>query len=143
MIPYADFLYFGILLYIALPTLLIRRLFGFSRAWVLLATAAMLIVQYGTIVHLVPVIAPEGVRVTGGSRAPGGLARVRDLWVVHGLRPLPVERGPGFPLDQDAHPLVLAVPRGDAVDPAPPDWRPDSCRWPSRAPTWGSWGSRT
>ena len=42
MIPYADFLYFGILLYIALPTLLIRRWLGFSRAWVLLATAAML-----------------------------------------------------------------------------------------------------
>ena len=35
MIPYADFLYFGILLYIALPTLLIRRLLGFCRAWVL------------------------------------------------------------------------------------------------------------
>ena len=32
MIPYADFLYFGILLYIALPTLLIRRWLGFSRA---------------------------------------------------------------------------------------------------------------
>ena len=29
MIPYADFFYFGILLYIALPTLLVRRLFGF------------------------------------------------------------------------------------------------------------------
>ena len=42
MIPYADFLYFGILLYIAVPTLLIRRWLGFSRAWVLFATAAML-----------------------------------------------------------------------------------------------------
>ncbi len=30
MIPYADFLYFGILLYIAVPTVLIRRLVGFS-----------------------------------------------------------------------------------------------------------------
>jgi membrane protein involved in D-alanine export len=54
MIPYADFLYFGILLYVALPTLLIRRWLGFSRAWVVLATAAMLVLQYGTIAHLLP-----------------------------------------------------------------------------------------
>ena len=76
MIPYADFLYFGILLYIALPTLLIRRWLGFSRAWVLLATAAMLIVQYGTIAHLLPVTAPEGAwghrRLPGLRRARGG-----------------------------------------------------------------------
>ena len=82
MIPYADFLYFGILLYIALPTLLIRRWLGFSRAWVLLATAAMLIVQYGTIAHLLPVTTPEGVGVTGGSSVSGGLAEVRAIWVV-------------------------------------------------------------
>ena len=82
MIPYADFLYFGILLYIALPTLLIRRWLGFSRAWVLLATAAMLIVQYGTIAHLLPVTAPEGLGVTGGFPVSGGLAEVRAIWVV-------------------------------------------------------------
>jgi membrane protein involved in D-alanine export len=76
MIPYADFLYFGILLYIALPTLLIRRLVGFSRVWVLLATAAMLIVQYGTVAHLLPIAAPEGVA------ASGGLAEIRLVWVV-------------------------------------------------------------
>jgi membrane protein involved in D-alanine export len=76
MIPYADFLYFGILLYIALPTLLIRRLLGFSRVWVLLATSAMLIVQYGTIAHLLPITSPEGVGVSGG------LAEVRQVWVV-------------------------------------------------------------
>jgi membrane protein involved in D-alanine export len=82
MIPYADFLYFGILLYIAVPTLLIRRLLGFSRAWVVLVTAAMLIVQYGTIAHLLPATAPEGVWFTGGSPVSGGLVKVRDLWVV-------------------------------------------------------------
>ena len=103
MIPYADFLYFGILLYIALPTLLIRRWLGFSRAWVLLATAAMLLVQYGTIAHLLPVTAPESVAVTGGFSVSGGLAEVRAIWVVLGLRHLPVDRGPGFPLDEDAH----------------------------------------
>ncbi len=69
MIPYADFLYFGLLLYIAVPTLLIRRWLGFSRAWVLVATAAMLLVQYGTIAHLLPVTALEGLR--GHRRLPG------------------------------------------------------------------------
>jgi membrane protein involved in D-alanine export len=78
MIPYADFLYFGILLYIALPTLLIRRLLGFSRAWVLLANAAMLVVQYGTVVHFLPMTTPEGV----GSAVSGRLAEVRQIWVV-------------------------------------------------------------
>src|SRR5208283_4964972 len=82
MIPYADFLYFGILLYIALPTLLIRRWLGFSRAWVLLATAAMLIVPYGTIAHLLPVTTLEGIEVTGGSRVSDGLAEVRVIWVL-------------------------------------------------------------
>src|SRR5580700_495910 len=82
MIPYADFLYFGILLYIALPTLLIRRWLGFSRAWVLLATAAMLMVQYGTIAHLLPVAVSHGAGSSGGSPVAGGLAEVRDLWVV-------------------------------------------------------------
>jgi membrane protein involved in D-alanine export len=82
MIPYADFFYFGILLYVALPTLLVRRLLGFSRAWVWLATAAMLAVQYGTIAHLLPVTAPEGSCVSGGSPAFGRLGEVRDIWVV-------------------------------------------------------------
>jgi membrane protein involved in D-alanine export len=82
MIPYADFLYFGILLYIALPTLVIRRLVGFSRAWILLATAAMLVVQYGTVAHLLPITAPEGVGGSDGSHVSGGLAEVRQIWVV-------------------------------------------------------------
>src|ERR1700733_15155213 len=82
MIPYADFLYFGILLYIALPTLLIRRLLGFSRAWVLVATAAMLVIQYGSIAHLLPVVGSTGVGVTGGTPVSSGLASIRDLWVV-------------------------------------------------------------
>jgi membrane protein involved in D-alanine export len=82
MIPYADFLYFGILLYIAVPTLLIRRWLGFSRAWVVIATAAMLIVQYGTIIHLVPATALEGLWGTGGSPLSGRFADVREIWVV-------------------------------------------------------------
>jgi membrane protein involved in D-alanine export len=82
MIPYADFLYFGILLYIALPTVLLRRSIGFSRGWVLLATAAMLIVQYATTLHLLPVPASVGDWGTGGSAVSSRLMEVRDLWVV-------------------------------------------------------------
>jgi membrane protein involved in D-alanine export len=82
MIPYADFLYFGILLYLALPTLLIRRWLGFSRGWVLLATTAMLIVQYGTIAHLVPVATAQGPASSGGASASSRLAEVRAIWVV-------------------------------------------------------------
>jgi membrane protein involved in D-alanine export len=47
MIPYAEFLYFGVLLYVALPTLLLRSVLGFSRRWILLATAGMVVLQYG------------------------------------------------------------------------------------------------
>jgi membrane protein involved in D-alanine export len=78
MIPYADFLYFGILLYIAPPAILIRRLVGFSRAWVVFATGAMLVLQYGTVVHLLPAASLGGVQGTGG---PAG---VRQVWVVLG-----------------------------------------------------------
>jgi membrane protein involved in D-alanine export len=47
MTPYADFLYFGILLiYILGPTLVVRAAFGFSTTWILIATLGMLVVQY-------------------------------------------------------------------------------------------------
>jgi membrane protein involved in D-alanine export len=82
MIPYANFLYFGILLYIALPTLLIRWRIGFSRTWILLATAAMLMVQYGTIAHLLPVAAPGSAGVTGVFSVSAPLAQIRTIWVV-------------------------------------------------------------
>jgi membrane protein involved in D-alanine export len=82
MIPYADFLYFGILLYIAVPTLLIRRWLGFSRPWVLLATAAMLLVQYGTIAHLLPAGTHESALALGGFSSSGGLAELRTIYVV-------------------------------------------------------------
>ena len=111
MIPYADFLYFGILLYIALPTLLIRRWLGFSRTWVLLATAAMLLVQYGTIAHLLPVTTPESVGVTGGFSALRQARGGPDDLGGAGLRHLPVDRGPGFPLDAGR------APRGTGPSP--------------------------
>jgi hypothetical protein len=48
VIPYANFLYFGILAYIAIPTLTVRSIgrLRLSQLWILIATAFMLIVQY-------------------------------------------------------------------------------------------------
>ncbi len=54
MIPYGDFLYFGLLLYVAVPTLVLGL---FGRAWwpwTLAATAAMLAVQYAPWQALLP-----------------------------------------------------------------------------------------
>jgi membrane protein involved in D-alanine export len=46
VIPYADFLYFGVLLYVAVPTVGVGLLRRGARYWLLLATAGMLVVQY-------------------------------------------------------------------------------------------------
>jgi membrane protein involved in D-alanine export len=43
--PYADFLYFGVLLYVVVPALLLGVLGRYSRAWVVVATAIMLAIQ--------------------------------------------------------------------------------------------------
>jgi membrane protein involved in D-alanine export len=64
------------------PTLLIRRLVGFSRVWVLLATALLLIVQYGTIAHFLPMVAYAGSGADGGSLATRAPAQLRVLWLV-------------------------------------------------------------
>ncbi len=42
----------------------------------------MLVVQYGTVAHLLPIAAPEGVQAGGSSGLSGGLAEVRQVWVV-------------------------------------------------------------
>lgn len=64
MIPYASFLYFGVLAYVVVPAVLLAFVGGGSRLWILLATAGMLVVQYGGILQIEP-----------------GLA-VRELWIV-------------------------------------------------------------
>jgi membrane protein involved in D-alanine export len=52
VIPYADFTYFVLLLYVAVPTLILGL---FGRAgwhWALLVTTIMLLVQYQNVLHL-------------------------------------------------------------------------------------------
>jgi membrane protein involved in D-alanine export len=46
MIPYATFTYFGVLLYLAPPTLALGALRRAGRHWALIATAALIAVQY-------------------------------------------------------------------------------------------------
>jgi membrane protein involved in D-alanine export len=45
-VPYADFLYFGLTLYVLLPTLFVRLIFRFSQTWILVATVFMLALGY-------------------------------------------------------------------------------------------------
>jgi membrane protein involved in D-alanine export len=52
--PYADFLYFGLLLYVVVPTVLVRLAGRFTRGWILLATLLVFSVQYSGVAVLVP-----------------------------------------------------------------------------------------
>jgi membrane protein involved in D-alanine export len=66
MTPYADFLYFGVLLYVVVPTLVLGLAGYVSKRWILIATLGMLAVQYG---GRLP-IAPE--------------TEIREIWIVAG-----------------------------------------------------------
>lgn len=54
MIPYASFLYFGVLLYVAVPAVLLGLAGRNLRPWILAATVGMLLVQYGGILRIEP-----------------------------------------------------------------------------------------
>jgi membrane protein involved in D-alanine export len=75
MIPYADFLYFNILLiYVVLPTLVIRATRGRSRIWIVLATLFMLAIQYGGL------FAPPEMR--SGHSKPPAPQPLREIWLL-------------------------------------------------------------
>ena len=52
MIPYADFTYFTLLLYVAVPTLILGLLGCAGWRWALLVTVAMLLVQYHELLNV-------------------------------------------------------------------------------------------
>ncbi len=87
MTPYADFLYFGVLLYVAVPTMihgLIGRLRSWSRGFIVVATIFMLIIQYPTMPTLWLVV---GYALTQWLIAVGFLAlrrRARRRWLFYG-----------------------------------------------------------
>lgn len=66
MIPYAEFGYFGILLYAVVPVFIPKLGLRFGRVWILLATLGMLVVQYWAPLQLTPSLA------------------MRELWLVAG-----------------------------------------------------------
>ena len=52
MIPYADFTYFVLLLYVAVPTVILGLFGRAGWRWALLVTTVMLLVQYQDVLHL-------------------------------------------------------------------------------------------
>ena len=52
MIPYADFTYFVLLLYVAVPTVILGVFGRAGWRWALLVTTVMLLVQYHDVLHL-------------------------------------------------------------------------------------------
>ena len=67
MIPYADFTYFALLLYVVVPTLILGFFGRSGRRWTLLATAVVLFVQYHKLVAVRPYFA------------------LREIWIVLGF----------------------------------------------------------
>ncbi len=67
MIPYADFTYFGLLLYAAVPTLILGLFGRAGWRWAFLVTAGMLIVQYHGLLNIRPDFP------------------VREIWIVIGF----------------------------------------------------------
>ena len=81
MTPYADFLYFAVLLYPIVPALLLGLMVRRMRWWILIATGGMLAIQYsGSLVILPPA---AGAADSSGVPSPALLA-VPILWFVAG-----------------------------------------------------------
>lgn len=57
MTPYSDFLYFGLLLYPVVPTVILGLLGRINWRWIFLVTAAVLAVQFGNTLNILPNIA--------------------------------------------------------------------------------------
>jgi membrane protein involved in D-alanine export len=67
VIPYADFTYFGLLLYVVVPTLILGLFGKASWRWATLVTAGMLLVQYFGLLNIRPQFS------------------VREIWIVVGF----------------------------------------------------------
>jgi membrane protein involved in D-alanine export len=83
MIPYADFLYFGVLLYVVVPAIVLGLLGRGTRRWALLATAIMLALQYGGDAEVGELWMVAGYAVFASAVAAGFLrvrARVDSRW---------------------------------------------------------------
>jgi membrane protein involved in D-alanine export len=108
VIPYADFSYFVLLLYIAVPTVILGLFGRASWRWALLVTTVMLVVQYQDVLHLrkhflvseiwlvLAFASWQWLVVLGFARA-----RARAGWLFYaaiGLSVLPLALAKGIPL---------------------------------------------
>jgi membrane protein involved in D-alanine export len=108
VIPYADFIYFGLLLYAVVPTLILGLFGRTGWRWALFVTAAMLVIQYFGFIHIRPHFSVREiwiligfaiwqwatVRLFVSAGAPGG----RLFYVAIGLGLLPLAAAKLFPV---------------------------------------------
>jgi len=66
VIPYADFTYFGLLLYAVVPTLIVGIFGRAGWRWAFFVTAAMLIIQYYGLLHIRPSFSVREIWITVG-----------------------------------------------------------------------------
>src|SRR5215469_6208609 len=92
MVPYADFLYFGLALYLVVPTLIVRLTGWGARAWILLATVLMLAVQYAGSVQVIPGLVVHETWMVAGYALFQGVVAVTFLQ----LRPRLTSRWPSY-----------------------------------------------
>jgi membrane protein involved in D-alanine export len=81
MVPYADFLYFGVALYVLVPTLLVRLTGRFLRPWILLATLLMLAVQFAGTVTIAPQVVVREFWVAAGHAGAQWLVAMAFLYL--------------------------------------------------------------
>jgi len=79
--PYANFLYFGILLYPVVPTVLLGLAGRISWRWILLVTLAVLVVQYSETLQIAQSVAIREIWVVAGYTLIEWLIARGLLWV--------------------------------------------------------------
>jgi membrane protein involved in D-alanine export len=79
--PYSDFLYFGLALYVLVPTLLVRLVFRFSQTWILIASVFMLALCYQSRLVVANAWAVNELGVVGAYAAYELLVAAMFLWL--------------------------------------------------------------
>src|SRR5437899_1256105 len=80
MIPFANFLYFAVSLYVVVPAMAARLAQRLARAWILLATLLMLALQYTGVVSILPGTAVPEIALVAVYAALQGLVATIFLW---------------------------------------------------------------
>ncbi len=81
MVPYADFLYFGLMLYPVVPTLVLGWLGRINWRWILITTVALVIFQYSTTLKILPNVAVQEIWIVVAYAAFELLLAKTFLWI--------------------------------------------------------------